>query len=411
MVKQQLVLMTEDLPYLPYSRQQIDDDDIAAVVAVLKGDFLTSGPRVPEFENALTEACKCSHAIAVSNGTAALHVAYRSMGIGPGDTVIVPSLTFLATANAALFCGADVVLADVDPDSGLITGDTCQEAIDRTNKPPSAIAVVHLGGRLVDMRSIARIAQSQNAMIVEDACHAIGAEWTDEDDGSNLVGACRHSAATVFSFHPIKTITAGEGGAVTYSDQSLAERAGKLRFHGLDRNLAVWRNQDLGAEDGLSNPWYYEMAELGWNYRLTDLQCALASSQIRKLSQFLDRRTQLAHRYSEKIAALDLPVQTPVKMNNQKPGWHLYQVRIDFKAAGISRARVIMALADDGIGAQVHYIPIHLQPYYVDRFGPLELPGAMEFYSKTLSLPLFPAMQNSDVDRVVDKLASILRRA
>ena len=288
--------MTEK--FLPYGRQVIDDDDIAAVVAVLKGDFLTTGPTVEKFEAAFAERVGARFAVACSSGTAALHLATLAAGLGEGDSAIVPTVTFLATANAVRFVGADVVFADVDKATGLLRPEDLEMAIAASSGNAKAVLPVHLGGQSADMAAIAKIAKRHGMIVIEDACHALG---TTLDDG--VVGDCQHSAMAAFSFHPVKTIAMGEGGAVTTNDPVLYEKLTRLRNHGMTRDPQRFSNDDLAfGDDGSPNPWYYEMPEVGFNYRASDIHCALGLSQLRKLDAFVSARRSLADTYDRLLA-------------------------------------------------------------------------------------------------------------
>jgi UDP-4-amino-4,6-dideoxy-N-acetyl-beta-L-altrosamine transaminase len=375
--------------FLPYGRQSIDDDDIAAVAEALRADYLTTGPRVEAFEEAFAAKVGAAHAVACANGTAALHMAAIALEIGPGDVCIAPSITFLATANCARFQGADVVFCDVDPATGLMTADTLSEALDRVGqRTVAAVLPVHLAGRMVDMPGIRTIAEEANAAVIEDACHALGSSAA-----FGQAGDCRHSAMACFSFHPVKTIATGEGGMVTTNDDVTAARLRLARSHGMVR-------------EGMAEPWAYEQQLLGYNYRLPDVLCALGSSQLRKLDQFVARRRWLAARYDELLAPL-APVVRTIHSDGD-PTLHLYVALIDFEAAGISRAQAMERLASKGIGTQVHYIPVDSQPYYRDLYGGQTLPGAAAWYARCLSLPLYPGMADDDPERVVDALAEVL---
>ena len=378
-------------------------DDIAAVAAVLRGPFLTTGPEVARFEADFAARVGARHAVACSSGTAALHLAMMALDLGPGDVAIVPTMTFLATANAARFTGAEVVFADVDPASGLLTPGTLEAAFRRAGGKAKAVLPVHLGGAVADMAAIAALAATEHCAVVEDACHALGATLPGA-----AVGACAHSAVAAFSTHPVKAITTGEGGMVTLNDAALAARLLRLRSHGMDHDAARWRRPECATEAGEPAPWYYEMAELGYNYRLTDIACALGVSQLKKLDRFLARRSSLAARYDRMLAPLAPHVAIPARSAAVQPGWHLYAVRIDFGALGTARGAVMRKLRAAGIGTQVHYIPVHTQPYYRARYGELDLPGADAYYRKTLTLPLFPAMRDEDVERVTGALAASL---
>lgn len=387
--------MTEG--FLPYGRQTIEDDDIAAVAAALRGDFLTTGPTVEAFETAFREVVGAGHAVACSNGTAALHMAMLAAGIGPGDICIAPAITFLATANCAAYVGADAVFADVDPDSGLMTADTLAEALGRAKgRRVRAVLPVHLRGDVCDLPALAALAGEAGAIVVEDAPHALGSCFMHGND-LDQVGDCAHSAMATFSFHPVKTITTGEGGMVTTNDARLAERLRLARSHGMARAP--------GAD-----PWLYEMAEPGFNYRLPDFNCALGLSQLARLPRFIARRRALAALYERALAPLAPLVRPAARPDGSAPVLHLMTVLIDFAAAGVSRRQVVEALAAKGIGSQVHYIPVHTQPYWVARNGPLDLPGANAWYKRCLSLPLYPAMADGDVERVVEALQAALFR-
>lgn len=398
-------------PILPYGRQAIDEDDIAAVAAVLRSDWLTTGPATRAFETALAETTKAAHAVSCANGTAALHLACLALGLGPAHTVIVPTITFAATANAARFVGAEVIFADVDPESGLMGPDHLAAALKRASdagRRPSAVFPVHLAGQCHDLESIAALARRENMAIVEDACHAIGADYQRHDGSFHPIGAALDSDMTVFSFHPVKTIASGEGGAVLTQRADLAERLALFRGHGIHREPAAFIDTEAGFDHAKVNPWYYEMIELGFNYRLSDVNCALGLSQLKKLGRFVATRRALAAHYDERLRDL-APLVRPIARSPWcRPAWHLYSVLVDFDAAGTSRGQLARALEERGIRSQVHYIPVHRQPYYRARYGAATLPGGESYYRRTLSLPLFVGMSTDDVDRVVDALVSIL---
>ncbi|WP_448207956.1 UDP-4-amino-4,6-dideoxy-N-acetyl-beta-L-altrosamine transaminase [Azospirillum sp. sgz302134] len=405
------------LPFLPYGRQDIDSSDIDAVTEVLRGDWLTQGPAVEAFERALAERTGAAHAVACANGTAALHLAMLALGLGAngieaGDAVVVPSVTFLATANAARYVGAEVAFADVDPATGLMGPDHAAAAVARAEAAGwrvRALAPVHFAGQTADMAGLSALAARHGLTIVEDACHAIGSEDVRADGRTVPVGSCAAAAMAAFSFHPVKTVAAGEGGAVTTNDPELAARLRRFRNHGMERDPAGFEDPEAAFDaDGAANPWYYEMAEPGFNYRLTDLQSALALSQMKRLDAFVARRRQLMDLYASRLAPLAPLVLPAARVPWCRPAWHLCAVRIDFEAAGRPRARVMAELRARGIGSQVHYIPVHRQPHWRRRYGELALPGADGHYARTLSLPLFPAMEDRDVDRVVTALAEAL---
>ncbi|WP_430430363.1 UDP-4-amino-4,6-dideoxy-N-acetyl-beta-L-altrosamine transaminase [Oceanicaulis sp.] len=385
--------------FLPYGRQWIDDDDIAAVTACLTSDYLTTGPRVTAFEAAFAQAVSAPHALSCHSATAGLHLAYDALGLGPGDCAIVPALTFVATANAARYCGADVVIADVDPDTGLMTPDTLAEALERSQSRARLIAPVHLAGVACDMPALSALARDHGLSVVEDASHAVGSL----DETGTPVGACPHSDAAVFSFHPVKTLACGEGGMVTTRDPETADRVAHARSHGVVREPGRFERSE-----GATEPWWYEMQALGWNYRMPDINAALGLSQLNKLSRFAERRRLLTQLYDDALSGLAPLVQPPAGRASVDPCRHLYNVRINFDAAGQSRADVMDALRARGVGTQVHYIPVHHQPYYKALYGEQTLPGAERHYARTLSLPLYPAMSDEDPMRVVSALKATL---
>ncbi|OYD82336.1 UDP-4-amino-4,6-dideoxy-N-acetyl-beta-L-altrosamine transaminase [Azospirillum brasilense] len=403
--------------FLPYGRQDIDQADIDAVTAVLRGDWLTQGPAVEAFERALCERTGAVHAVACANGTAALHLATLALGLGPGDAVVVPAVTFLATANAARYVGAEVAFADVDPDTGLMGAEQAAAAMERAARAGwrvRALAPVHFAGQTADMAALGALAARHGLAVIEDACHAIGSLDLAPDGRALPVGGGAFGTLTAFSFHPVKTIAAGEGGAVTTNDTDLAARLRRFRNHGMERDPAAFEDREaaFGAdgitEGGTANPWYYEMAEPGFNYRLTDIHSALALSQLTRLDAFVERRRRLMDLYAERLAPLAPLVRPAARVPWCRPAWHLCAARIDFAAAGRTRAQVMAELRARGIGTQVHYIPVHRQPYWRKRHGDLALPGADAHYARTLSLPLFPSMADTDVDRVAAALAAAL---
>lgn len=402
---------------LPYGRQDIDQADIDAVTAVLRGDWLTQGPAVEAFERALCDRTGAAHAVACANGTAALHLVTLALGLGPGDAVVVPAVTFLATANAARYVGAEVAFADVDPDTGLMGPEQAAAAIERAVRAGwrvRALAPVHFAGQTADMAGFGALADRHGLAVIEDACHAIGSVDVAPDGRVLPVGGGAFGTLAAFSFHPVKTIAAGEGGAVTTNDAELAARLRRFRNHGMERDPARFEKHEAAfgadgiSEDGATNPWYYEMAEPGFNYRLTDIHSALALSQLTRLDAFVERRRRLMDLYAERLAPLAPLVRPAARVPWCRPAWHLCAARIDFAAAGRTRAQVMADLRARGIGTQVHYIPVHRQPYWRKRYGDLTLPGADAHYARTLSLPLFPAMADTDVDRVAAALSAAL---
>jgi UDP-4-amino-4,6-dideoxy-N-acetyl-beta-L-altrosamine transaminase len=391
--------------FLPYGRQVIEDDDIAAVAEALRGDYLTTGPLVEAFEKKLAETVGASHAVACSNGTAALYIAARALGLGPGSTIVVPAITFLATASAPHLFGAEVVFADVDPDTGLMRVGDLEAALSRApNRRADAVFPVHFAGQSCDMPAIAKVARAHGMKIVEDAAHALGTAWSDHGEISP-VGANAYADATTFSFHPVKSIAMGEGGAVTTEDSETARKLRLARNHGIVRSGDVFQHGDMAHDTaGATNPWYYELAEPGFNFRVPDINCALGISQLKKLRRFVKARRKLVAAYDEMLKPLSNLVRPMARDARSDTAWHIYVVRIDFAEAGIERGDLMRALAAEGIGTQVHYIPVHRQPYYVQRYGELSLPGAEAYYAEALTLPLHAGMSYDDVARVVDAL-------
>lgn len=398
-------------PFLPYGRQVIEDDDIAAVVAALQSDYLTTGPRVAEFEAALTEVTGAKHAIACSNGTAALHLAARALDLGPGTTTIVPAITFLASANAIRLNGGDVIFADVDPNSGLMRPEDLLEALARCpGGKAHAVVNVHLAGQCGDVAEIERIARANDLRVVDDACHALGTS-VRVDGVPHKIGGNDFADVTCFSFHPVKTVAMGEGGAVTTNDSQIAKRIARDRNHGMTRDTADFtQTTDAFDQGGDANPWYYEMAAPGLNYRVPDILCALGLSQLTKLGRFITRRRALVATYDALLQQLAPHVVTLKRTPNVQPAWHLYVALIDFAALGLDRAAVTRRLAAQGIGTQVHYFPVYRQPYYKAAHPQLHLNGAEEYYRRCLSLPLYPSMSTDDVTRVVCALKRAIKR-
>ncbi len=382
---------------LPYGRQLIEDDDVAAVVAALRSDFLAQGPRVAAFEQAFAASVGAREAVACASGTAALHLALAGLDVGPGDVCVVPAITFLSTATAALMCGAEVAFADVDPDTGLMTPETLAAAT--AGRRVKAVLPVHLAGRLCDMAGLSEVARAAGASIVEDAAHAVGGI---DGDGAP-VGSCHASDAACFSFHPVKTLAAGEGGMVTLNDPARAARLRRLRNHGVTHEAALMSEPGSLDENGARLPWVYEQIELGWNYRMDEMSAALGLSQLGKLQRYVDRRAALAELYDEAFGPL-APTVRPVPRGEGLPSLHLYQVLIDFEALGITRQTVMARMLAAGASTQVHYIPLYRQPYFKARYGEMRLPGAEAFYARALALPLFPAMADNDLLRVAETL-------
>jgi UDP-4-amino-4,6-dideoxy-N-acetyl-beta-L-altrosamine transaminase len=390
-------------PFLPYGRQLIEDDDIAAVMDALKGDLITTGPHVTRFEEALASLVGASDAIACSNGTAALYLATRALGLGEGHTVVVPAITFMATANAPHLAGTEIVFADIDPETGLMRACDLEAALKRAPRGHAdAVFPVHYAGQSCDMEAISAVARAHGLKIVEDAAHALGTAWSAPDGSLTPVGANAHGDLTIFSFHPVKAIAMGEGGAVTASQPELVQRLKLIRNHGITREPSEFVRTLAAFDDtGAINPWYHELTAPSFNFRISDINCALGCSQLRKLARFVERRRTLVAAYDSLLQPLAPLVRPIARESRSLTAWHLYAVRIDFAAARASRSALSRALAEERIGTQVHYIPVYRQPYYATRYGAEMLPGAEAYYAATLSLPLHAGMLEEDVARVV----------
>lgn len=406
---------------LPYGKQSISDDDIAAVVAALKSDYLTTGPEVEAFEKEFAEMLGAKHAVAVNNATAALHLAMLVAEIGPGDRVVTSPNTFVSSANCAAFVGATPDFADIDPK----TYNLCPQALEASWRDDTkAVVAVAYAGLPCDMPAIAAIARKHGAIVIEDGCHGPGGGFVHEGKFYKI-GAHPWADITTFSFHPVKTMTTGEGGMLVTDNDAYAARARLLRSHGIVRDsnaFCVFREKELelktqnipDSSSSLlrSGPWAYEMQTLGYNYRITDIQCALGRSQLRKLPEFIRLRQEIVDRYNEMFADASWLI-TPINKGWQTTdkrspivSYHLYTVQIDFKALGKSRSELMAKLLEQNVGTQVLYIPVYLQPWYQQAYGyrPGKCPNAEAYYLKALSLPLFPAMAEGDVEKVVRQM-------
>lgn len=388
---------------IPYGRHHIDDDDIQAVVDVLKSGSLAQGPAIEVFESAVRSYVGAKYAVAVSSGTAALHLAAIAAGVEPKKSLITSPITFVASANAALYAGGQPAFADVDPNTINMSPESLTEAL-RRNRDTRAVVPVHFAGLPCDMSPIKAVADRAGVMIIEDAAHALGATYPD----GRRVGSCANSHMTIFSFHPVKAIAAGEGGMITTNEEAVYRKLLRLRSHGINKLDDPFQLPEQSAKDGVPYPWYYEMQELGFHYRITDIQCGLALSQLRKLETFLARRRELVRAYDAAFADMEncRPAQTS---GRDASGHHLYVLRIDFKRARISREKLMHQLRARGIGTQVHYIPVPAQPYYRRLgFKPEDYPNAHNYYHEGLSVPLFYDLTDEQQQHVIAMLREVL---
>jgi UDP-4-amino-4,6-dideoxy-N-acetyl-beta-L-altrosamine transaminase len=384
---------------IPYGHQDIDQTDVNAVLGVLQSDWLTQGPMVPQFEASVAERVGARHAVAVNSATSALHIGCLALELGPGDLLWTVPNTFVASANCGRYCGADVDFVDIDAETWNISVPALKEKLQQSreqNRLPKVLVPVHFAGLPTDQETIWELAREFGFRVLEDASHSIGAERRGE-----RVGSCRWSDITVLSFHPVKIITTGEGGMALTNDAELARKMGMLRSHGITRAS----DQMVRTTEG---PWYYEQQMLGFNYRMTDLQAALGVSQTRRLQDFIDRRNHLARRYNELLKGL--PLQRPVVDESNLSSFHLYVVRLRLKEIKRSRLEVFEALRAAGVGVNLHYIPVHRQPYYEALgFKEGDFPAAESYASEAITLPMFPTLSEGQQDRIVEEMERILR--
>lgn len=381
---------------IPYGRQDINEADIAAVVKVLRSDFLTQGPAVPAFETAIAGFCQAQHAIAVNSATSALHIACLALGVGPGDIVWTTPVTFVASANCARYCGAEVDFVDIDPRTYNLSATRLAEKLEQAavhGKLPKVVIPVHLCGQPCDMEAIHALSQRYGFRIIEDASHAIGGRYKGEP-----IGNCRYSDIAVFSFHPVKIITTGEGGMALTNDSGLANQMLRLRSHGITRHAGDMTH----APDG---PWYYQQLELGFNYRMTDIQAALGLSQMQRLDQFVSQRHALAARYDQLLK--DVPVTTPWQHADSYSGLHLYIIRLKMDSMKVSHREVFERLRVSGIGVNLHYIPVYRHPYYERQgYKPSDYPEAESYYAEAISLPMYPGLTEEQQQEIVLRLTT-----
>lgn len=383
---------------IPYGRQDITEADIEAVVEVLRSDFLTQGPAVARFEEAISGYCRARHAVAVNSATSALHIACLALGLAPGDILWTTPNTFVASANCALYCGAEVDFVDIDPQTFNLSVDGLRlklEQAEEAGKLPKVVVPVHLCGLPCDMQEIGNLANQYGFSVIEDASHAIGGRYQNEP-----IGNCRYSDITVFSFHPVKIITTGEGGAAVTNDADLVEKMSRLRSHGITRE----REHMTHEPDG---DWYYQQIELGYNYRMTDIQAALGLSQLSRLDKYVQRRHELASRYDELL--LSLPVSPQYRPESSYSGMHLYVIRLSGDNISKPHRQVFADLRAAGVGVNLHYIPVHTQPWYQAMgFRVGDFPEAENYYEQALSLPMFPNLTDDQLETVVKALERTL---
>ncbi|WP_201576113.1 UDP-4-amino-4,6-dideoxy-N-acetyl-beta-L-altrosamine transaminase [Psychrobacter okhotskensis] len=386
--------------FIPYGRQNITAEDIDAVVNVLKSDYLTQGPKVPEFEDAIKNHCDVEYALAMNSATSALHAACLALDVGKGDIVWTTPITFVASANCALYCGATVDFVDIDPKTYNLSTQALKqklEAAKERGQLPKVVIPVHLCGQPCDMKGIFGLSEEYGFSIIEDASHAIGGKYEDEP-----IGSCQYSDITIFSFHPVKIITTAEGGVATTNNKDLSQKMDLLRSHGITRDTELMTSEPDG-------PWYYQQIDLGFNYRMTEMQAALGVSQIERLQSITDRRHEIAKRYNEKLA--NLSVTVPFQIEESYSGLHLYVIRLKLDDIEVTHLEVFNALRAANIGVNLHYIPVHIQPYYQKHFGFKvgDFPQAEQYYKEAISLPLYPDLTEEQQDYIVETLKDILK--
>jgi len=386
-----------------YGKHFIDQSDIDAVINVLKGNTLTQGPNVLSFEKAIANYVGAKYAVAVSTWTSGLHIAYLAAGLTKNDSLITSPITFVATSNAAKYCGAKPIFSDIDDE----TVNLCTKQLSNTlKKHPNAkiLVPVHFAGLPCKMNEINKIAKENNLIVIEDAAHALGAKY---EDGS-MVGNCKYSDMTGFSFHPVKSIAAGEGGMITTNSKEIYRKLLRLRSHGINKIDDNFINYELAFTNGIQNPWYYEMQELGYNYRITDIQCALGESQLKKLNKFILKRSDLVKKYDAAFKNFKnlKPIQIHSRVNSSH---HIYPVRINYGSCNISRAELMHKLKEEGILTQVHYMPVPMHPYYNNlNYNMINYPNSSKFYNEALTLPLYYSLSDNDQNRVIDSLNKLI---
>lgn len=380
--------------FIPYGKQDISDKDIQAITDVLQSDFLTQGPAVPAFEAALSQYCNAKHAVAMNSATSALHIACLALELGPGDLAWTTPISFVASANCVLYCGAEIDFVDICEDGMNICADAFAQKLKEAsavNKLPKVLIAVHMAGHSPEMDRIKALADQYDIRIIEDASHSIGASFKEQK-----VGDCSHSDITIFSFHPVKIITTAEGGVATTNDDALARSMQMLRSHGITRDANLMQDVSHGS-------WYYEQLDLGYNYRMTDILAALGHSQMSRLDAFVKKRQEIAARYDELLN--HHAITKPVQSHNVYASWHLYVIQIDHTKVAISKKDLFDAMIGSDIGVNLHYIPIHLQPHYRKLgFQKGSFPVSERYYKRAMSIPVYPNLSASDQDRVIDAL-------
>lgn len=380
-----------------YGKQSIGQSDIDAVVEVLKSDFLTQGPAIEKFEKYVAEYCGVKYAVAVTNATSALHIACLAAGLGKGDVLWTSPITFTASANCGRYCGADVDFVDIDPSTYNMSVDELEKKLQKMAVKPKVVIPVHLAGQSCDMDKIYKLSQEYSFKVIEDASHAIGADYK-----STKIGCCKYSDLTVFSFHPVKIVTTGEGGMVLTNDKELHEKLLLYRSHGITRDTKLMTR----LADG---PWYYQQIELGFNYRMTDMQAALGYSQMQKVDEFVSRRRYLAKRYDELLKNIN-NIQLPYQNDDTDSSWHLYVVRADFSKMSKTKQQIFDGMKDRGICLNLHYIPVHTQPYYQKQgFKDGDFPNSEKYYEEAFTLPLYYSLTDEQQDYIVKNLVEVLQ--
>jgi perosamine synthetase len=390
---------------IPYGKHYIDDEDIQAVINTLRSNNLTQGPVVSEFENSLSKYVGSKYAVAVSSGTAALHLANIAAGMTNGFFGITSPITFVSSANASLFCSGNVLFTDIDKNYVNISLDKIHSLLEKYKNKIKTITPVHFAGLPLDLSSLKNLVKDDDIKIIEDASHALGASYPD----GSKVGSCKNSDMTVFSFHPVKAIAAGEGGAITTNNYDIYKNLLRLRSHGINKLDDEFVFRDQATENGVVDPWYYEMQSLGYNYRITDIQCALANSQLKKLDQFIDRRKSIVKTYDEAFGEIK-NIKLCQQIGRNLSAHHLYVIKIDFKSLKKSRNQVMMELRSKNIGTQVHYIPVYRHPFYkILGYAASDYPSSEEFYESALSIPIYYSLSDEEQNYVIQSIMEVVK--